>query len=109
MNRFECYAFVEMPIRQPSKTSDLKDISERLVEVIACQPKTQGIEVRRHLEKARQKDLDRLESQIATLKSFLGKMGVPVEAAKELDELRMDIEDRWAVALETIHGMFEDR
>jgi hypothetical protein len=98
-----------MPIEQVPKVAELKDISERLVEAIAHQPRVDVNGVRKFLQKARQKDLDQLEEQIATLKSFVKKMGVPSQAAKELDELRMDIEDRWGVALETIDGMLEER
>ena len=98
-----------MPIEQVPKVAELKDISERLVEAIAHQPKVDGNGVRKFLQKARQKDLDQLEEQIVNLKSFVKKMGVPSQAAKELDELRMDIEDRWGVALETIDGMLEER
>jgi hypothetical protein len=98
-----------MPIHQLPKITELNDISERLVEAIAHQPKVDVDEVRKFLQKARQKDLVQLEKQVVTLKSFVKKMGVPSEAAKELDELRMDIEDRWAVALESIDGMLEER
>lgn len=98
-----------MLIQQPPKIAELKDISERLVDAIAHQPKADLNEVRKVLEKAREKELDQLETQMDSLKNFLKKMGVPPQAAKELDELRMDIEDRWAVALETIDGMLEER
>jgi uncharacterized protein YecA (UPF0149 family) len=98
-----------MPIEQVPKVAELKDISERLVEAIAHQPRVDVNGVRKFLQKARQKDLDQLEEQIVTLKSFVKKMGVPSQAEKELDELRMDIEDRWGVALETIDGMLEER
>lgn len=98
-----------MPIQQLPKMTELKDISERLVEAIAHQPKVDVDEVRKFLQKARQKDLEQLEMQVVTLKNFVKKMGVPSQAAKELDELRMDIEDRWAVALESIDGMLEER
>jgi hypothetical protein len=104
-----CYALVEMPTQQLSKVTELKDISERLVEAIVHQPKVDAKEVRKFLRKARHKDLDQLEKQVAILKSLLKKMGVPFQAARELDELRMDIDDRWAVALETIDGMLEER
>jgi hypothetical protein len=93
-----------MPSPQPPKVAELKDISERLVEAIARRPKIDADTVRAFLVKARQKDLDQLEKHVAILKSFLEKMGVSSQTAKELDELRMDIEDRWAVALETING-----
>jgi hypothetical protein len=98
-----------MPIQQLAKITELNDISERLVEAIAHQPKVDVSEVRKFLQKARQKDLVQFEKQVVILKNFVKKMGVPSEAAKELDELRMDIQDRWAVALESIDGMLEER
>ena len=62
-----------MPIEQVPKVAELKDISERLVEAIAHQPKVDGNGVRKFLQKARQKDLDQLEEQIVNLKSFVKK------------------------------------
>ena len=104
-----CYALTEMPSLQPPKVTELKDISERLVEAIARRPKIDADTVQAFLAKARQKDLDQLEKQVAILKSSLERMGVSSQAVKELDELRMDIEDRWAVALETINGKLEEK
>src|SRR4051812_18463725 len=98
-----------MPIQQLPKITELKDISERLVEALVHQSKVDVNEVRKFLQKARRKDLDQLEKQVVTMKNFVKKMGVPSQSTKELDELRMDIEDRWAVALETIDGMLEER
>jgi mevalonate kinase len=97
-----------MPSRQPPKVIELKDISEHLVEAIVRRPKVDADTVQAFLAKARQKDLDQLEKQLAILKSSLERMGVSSQAVKELDELRMDIEDRWAVALETINGKLEE-
>jgi hypothetical protein len=98
----------EMPSPQLPKITELKNISERLVEAIAHQPKTDGDEVRKVFEEARRKDLEQLEKQVIPLKNFVNSMGVPSQAAKELDELQMDIEDRWAVTLETIDGLLEE-
>jgi hypothetical protein len=47
-------------------------------------------------------DLDR---QVTAIKRFLKSMGAPPSAAEELDELQLDIQDRWTVALEAIEGM----
>jgi len=42
------------------------------------------------------------EGDIALLKKYLKSNGLPSSTADELDELRMDIEDRWGGAIESI-------
>jgi hypothetical protein len=42
------------------------------------------------------------EGDIATLKRYFKSKGLPASTANELDELRMDIEDRWSGAIESI-------
>jgi L-lactate utilization protein LutB len=80
-------------------------ISEQLVEALAQKPEIELRKVREYLAKMRDKDLTELDERIGAIKRRLMSMGVPVHAAGELDELRMDIEDRWTVAVESILGM----
>ncbi len=84
-----------MPIQQSLKINEMKQISERIVAAIAHQPKVESSDVRRVLlRKLVGKDLDQLEKEIAILKRQLNRIDILTQAGKELDELRMDIEDR---------------
>jgi hypothetical protein len=81
------------------------DISDRLLQAISHSATVDVDEVREYLAEARQKDLSDLDRQVTAIKRFLASMGAPASAAKELDELRMDIQDRWTVAVEAIEGI----
>jgi hypothetical protein len=83
----------------------MADISDRLLHAISHKSPVDLDEVREYLLKARQKNLADLGKQVTTIKSFLSNMGLPASATKELDELCMDIQDRWTVTVEAIEGM----
>jgi hypothetical protein len=82
----------------------MADISDRLLQAISHKSTVDVDEVRDYLIEAHQKNLGDLDRQVTTIKRFLTNMGAPASAAKELDELRMDIQDRWIVAVEAIEG-----
>jgi hypothetical protein len=92
-------------INKPSHISEVADISDRVLQAISHKPTVEVEEVREYLVEARQKHLGDLDRQVAVTKRFLTSMGAPPSAAEELDELRLDIQDRWTVALEAIEGM----
>jgi hypothetical protein len=92
-------------IKKPSHVSEMTDISDRLIHAISHKSPVDVDEVREYLVEARQKHLGDLDRQVTTIKRFLVNTGVPASATKELDELCMDIQDRWTVAVEAIEGM----
>jgi hypothetical protein len=67
--------------------------------------KINAAEVRKRFTSARQKSTDELAHQIELLKKFLKNKGVQSTVSDELDELRMDIEDKWSVALESLNSV----
>ncbi|WP_130421661.1 hypothetical protein [Edaphobacter modestus] len=66
-----------------------------------AEPEIDVDEVRKRIASARGEFMEHFDEQIKVLKKFLKSHNIP---AKELDELRMDIEDRWSVAEEAIMG-----
>jgi hypothetical protein len=91
--------------KKPSHIAEMADISDRLLQAISHEPTVDVEEVSEYLIGARQKYLGDLDRQVTAIKRFLTSMGAPPSAAEELDELQLDIQDRWTVALEAIEGM----
>jgi hypothetical protein len=71
-----------------------------------AKPKIDKEDVHEHLVSARHSTMHHFEGDIATLKRYFKSKGLPASTANELDELRMDIEDRWSGAIESIMDKF---
>jgi hypothetical protein len=85
--------YIENPLpprpKEPEKPQiDKEDVHERLVS-------------------AQHSTMHHFEGDIATLKRHFKSKGLPSYTADELDELRMDIEDRWGGAIESIMDKLE--
>jgi len=65
-------------------------------------PEIDKEDVREHLVSTQHSSMHHFEGDIALLKKYLKSKGLPSSTADELDELRMDIEDRWGGAIESI-------
>ena len=73
-----------------------------------AKPKIDAAEVRKRFTSARQKSTDELAHQIELLKKFLKNKRVQSSVSDELDELRMDIDDKWSVVLESLNSVLEE-
>jgi len=71
-------------------------------------PKYDITEVREHIESIHQSVIEHLNSEIAILKKYLKSKGVSEDAAQELDDFVMDVQDRWGVAAEALDAMLEE-
>ena len=71
------------------------------------QPPLEVKKIRKRIDMAHQTAIDALIAQIALLQRYFMTKGVPAEAARELDEFFMDVQDRWTVAAETIEDILE--
>jgi hypothetical protein len=65
-------------------------------------PEIDKEDVHEHLVSAQHSTMHHFEGDIATLKRYFKSKGLPSSTADELDELRMDIEDRWSGSIESI-------
>jgi hypothetical protein len=67
-----------------------------------AKPEIDKKEVHEDLVSAQHRCMHHFEGDIAVLKRYLKSKGVPSDSVNELDDLRMDIEDRWSGAIESI-------
>lgn len=68
------------------------------------EPSLETKKIRERIHTGHLSVFDALSAQITILKKYFGTQGLPAEAAQELDEFMMDVQDRWTVAAETIRG-----
>jgi hypothetical protein len=69
---------------------------------VPAKPEIDKEDVHEHLVSAQHRSMHHFEGDIAVLKRYFKSKGVPSDSVNELDDLRMDIEDRWSGAIESI-------